>query len=178
MYRDRGVSCVRPFPLPLCPPRRLGYYAYRDRSTARLNRSSPSHQSSQPNFLKLFTYPTSLFFYFKSFYDNMSKMTYTEQPVAVASGNSLCEIYPRIHVTLRLSLTVQAASSSASANQPVANPPAQQVSGASTEDNAPRAPYRTPESSLLLVSITAMYIVPCAHHVGYQGPPRHRHARP
>jgi hypothetical protein len=105
-------------------------------------------------------------------------MTYTEQPVAVASGNSLCEIYPRIHVTLRLSLTVQAASSSASANQPVANPPAQQVSGASTEDNAPRAPYRTPESSLLLVSITAMYIVPCAHHVGYQGPPRHRHARP
>jgi hypothetical protein len=60
-------------------------------TTTKLNRSSPSHQSSQHNFPKLFTHPTFPFFYFKSFYDNMSEMTYTQQLVAVASGNSLCK---------------------------------------------------------------------------------------
>jgi hypothetical protein len=68
----------------------------------KLNRSSPSHQSSQHNHPKLFTHPNSLFFYFKLFYDNMSEMTYTQQLVAVASGNSLCELLSLDTSTLAL----------------------------------------------------------------------------
>jgi hypothetical protein len=71
-------------------------------TTTKLNRSSPSHQSSQHNHPKLFTHPNSLFFYFKLFYDNMSEMTYTQQLVAVASGNSLCELLSLDTSTLAL----------------------------------------------------------------------------
>jgi hypothetical protein len=75
-------------------------------------------------------------------------------------------IYLQIHAPVRLRLTVQTASSSAVANQLVANmspdnPPIQQVPEVSTRDNVLIPSSRTPASSPLLVSISTMHRCSC-----------------